>query len=365
MKVKDIIQIFEDLAPGVYQESYDNSGLIVGHPEDDVDKVMLSLDTTEDVVDEAIREGCNLLIAHHPIVFKGLKKFNGKNYVERTVIKAIKNGIAIYAAHTNLDNVLKGGVNEKFAQKLGLKSLKILQPKEDLLSKLSVYVPAKHLNEVKRAIFEAGAGHIGNYTECSFAVQGIGTFKPEEASNPQVGKHGVREELPEYKVEVLLPKHLIARVLKNVRAVHPYEEVAYDHIEMLNSNQGIGSGVVGELEEAMGEQEFLEFVKKTFKTGVIRHTKWGKDIKKVAVCGGVGSFLIEAAKRSGADAYVTSDVKYHEFFDAEDRLKICDIGHYESEISTLEIFYDKIKEKLPNFAVIFCQLTTNPIQYYT
>jgi dinuclear metal center YbgI/SA1388 family protein len=365
MKVKDIIQIFEDLAPSVYQESYDNSGLIVGHPEDEVTRVMLSLDTTEEVVDEAIREGCNLLIAHHPIVFKGLKKFNGKNYVERTVIKAIKNGIAIYAAHTNLDNVLNGGVNEKFAQKLGLKDLKILQSKEALLSKLSVYVPETHLEPVKKAIFEAGTGHIGNYSECSFAVQGTGSFKPELGSNPQTGKQGIREELPEYKVEVLLPKHLINRVLQSVRSVHPYEEVAYDHIEMLNNNQIVGAGVIGELEKEMEEAEFLEFLKKTFKTGVIRHTKWGKKIKKVAVCGGVGSFLIEAAKRSGADAYVTADVKYHEFFDAEGKLKICDIGHYESEISTLEIFYDKIKEKLPNFAVIFCQLTTNPIQYYT
>lgn len=364
MQVKAIVDLFEHIAPGVYQESYDNSGLITGYPDMEVTAIMLALDTTEEVVDEAISKGCNMIVAHHPIVFKGLKRFNGNNYVERTVIKAIKNNIAILAVHTNLDNVFRNGVNQKLASKLGLKDQQILAPKSGSLCKFFVYVPETHLETVKSAIFETGAGHIGNYTECSFTTIGEGTYKPIDDAKPYSGENGIRSQLNEYKLEVILPIHIGSKVLKAVKTVHPYEEVAYEIYPLNNVHQEIGSGVIGNLPETMEKQAFLEYLKKALNLEIIRYTSGKEQISKVAVCGGSGSFLISDAKRSGADAYVTADVKYHEFFDAENRLLLCDVGHYESEISTLEIFYEKIKEKFPNFAVIFCSISTNPIQYF-
>lgn len=364
MKVKEIVGLFENIAPSMYQESYDNSGLIIGDPEMEVSKIMLSLDTTEAVIEEAISNGCNLVVAHHPIVFKGLKRFNGKNYVERTVIKAIKHDIAILAIHTNLDNVLRHGVNQKLASKLGMSNLRILAPKSGLLTKIFIYVPDNHLDKVKNALFEAGAGNIGDYAECSFTVLGKGTFKPGSDSQPYSGTIGERETADEYKLEVLAPAYMASRVVELVRKVHPYEEMAYEIIGLDNENQEIGSGVIGELPSAISKDDFLKHLKASLGLEVIRHTKGKEQIRTVAVCGGAGSFLIGDAIRSKADAYVTSDIKYHEFFDAEDKLLLCDVGHFESEISTLDIFYDRIKEKFPNFAVIFCTLSTNPIQYF-
>lgn len=364
MKVKDISALIESIAPLQFQENYDNAGLIVGHPDDEITGVMLSLDVTEQVIDEAVRNNCNLVLAHHPIVFNGLKRLNGSNYVERTVIQAIKKGVAIYAAHTNLDNVLMNGVNQKFASKLGLQLLKILQPKVGMLSKIQVYVPVSHLDIVKEAMFEAGAGRIGNYSECGFEVEGLGSFKPGTEAEPYSGTIGVRENAQEIKFEVLVHNHQVGRVMKAMKAVHPYEEVAHEIIGLSNEDSHTGSGIIGELANEMTEMEFLALLKEKLSLKSIRHTSTGKKIRKVALCGGSGSFLIGAARRAGADAYVTGDIKYHEYFDAENDLTLCDVGHYESEISTLEIFYDKIKEKLPNFAVIFCQLTTNPIHYY-
>lgn len=364
MKIREIAGIIESLAPLSYQESYDNSGLLVGHPEDEVKAVLLSLDVTEEVIEEAVRKGCDLVVSHHPIIFKGLKKLNGSNYVERTVLSAIRNGVALYAAHTNLDNVLAGGVNAKFADRLGLRNLSVLLPKTDVLSKFFVYVPPSHLETVCEAIFEAGAGAIGNYSECSFRVNGIGTFKPLDKANPFSGQVGEKETSEEIKLEVLLPNHLSASVIRAAKSAHPYEEMAYEMIALSNPDQMVGSGVVGELPEPLSQEDFLALLKKRFGLQVVRYAKGKSAIRRVAVCGGSGSFLTVQAMRSGVDAYVTADIKYHEFFDAEGKMLLCDIGHYESEISTLEIFYEKIKEKLPNFAVIFCELSTNPIHYY-
>lgn len=364
MKVKDIVSLFEGIAPGVYQESYDNSGLITGAYDMEVKSILLSLDTTEAVIDEAIQKGCNLIVAHHPIVFKGLKRFNGNNYVERAVIKAIRNDIAILAIHTNLDNVLRHGVNQKLASRLGLQNGRILAPKSELLSKLFVYVPATHLEVVRQAVFNAGAGQIGEYSECSFAGAGQGTFKPGNEADPYIGRQGQRELVEEIKLEVLLPSYLAGSVLSAAKTAHPYEEMAYEIVALSNVHQEIGSGWIGELPEAISKNEFLEFLKNKLNLQVIKHTDGPGKIKKVAVCGGSGAFLISNAKRCGADAYVTADIKYHEFFDGEGQVLLCDVGHYESEISTLEIFYEKITEKFPNFAVIFCSISTNPIQYF-
>ncbi|MFM6983272.1 MAG: Nif3-like dinuclear metal center hexameric protein [Chitinophagaceae bacterium] len=364
MKLKAITDIIESIAPLSYQESYDNAGLLTGNKEMEITGVLLALDTTEEIVDEAIRQNCNMILAHHPIVFKGLKTLTGKNYVERAIIKAIKNDIAIYAAHTNLDNVLQNGVNEKFAKKLNIKNLRILAPKTGLLCKIFVYVPENHLTILQEAMFQAGAGKIADYAECSFVTDGTGTFKPLENAQPFEGETNVRSTVSEKRLEVLAEMDKVNAILSAARSVHPYEEMAYEVVLLNNAHQGIGSGVVGELEVPMMPEEFLSHLKKQMNLELIRHTSWNKPIKKVAVCGGVGSFLIHAAARENVDAFITADVKYHEFFDVENRYMLCDIGHYESEISTLEIFYEAITKKFLNFAVIFCSISTNPIQYY-
>ena len=361
--IKDITNYLEQLAPPVYQESYDNCGLIVGDSSQQVTNVLVTLDCTEAVVDEAIAKGCNLIVAHHPIVFSGLKKLNGKNYVERTVIKAIKNEVAIYAIHTNLDNV-KHGVNAKIAERLGLMNTQILAPKSGLLKKMVVYVPQSHIEKVQQALFDAGAGNIGNYSECSFYAAGTGTFKGNEQSNGFVGEQGKQHQEPEYKLEVLVDDARLGTAISAMISAHPYEEVAYDVFALANAHTQIGSGMIGELPEALAPEDFLAHLKTSMQTNTIRYTPVNKSIKKVAVCGGSGSFLLKTALAAGADAFVTADFKYHEFFDAEQRLMIADIGHYESEIFTINLLADEMLKKFHSFAVILSEINTNPINYY-
>ncbi len=364
MKVKDLIQIIEKVAPPVYQESYDNAGLQTGNPDREVSSALLCLDSTEAVIDEAIAKGCDIVIAHHPLIFKGLKRISGKNDVERTLIKAIRHDIAIYAAHTNLDNVLNKGVNQKLAQLIGLSGLRILQPKQGQFVKIQLYTPASAAESIRTAVFEAGAGRIGNYSECSFVFGGKGSFKPEAGAKPFAGETGKREIVEELRMEVLAPVYMSETIIEAARAVHPYEEMAYEIVPLANTSQELGSGVIGELNKPMEAGKFLNMLKNQLNLQVIRHTKYENKISKVAVCGGSGSFLLQAAKRAGADAFVTADVKYHEFFDAIGSLMFCDIGHYESEISTLQLFCEVIQEKFPNFAVRFCETSTNPIHYH-
>jgi dinuclear metal center YbgI/SA1388 family protein len=315
------------------------------------------------VVQEAIDKGCNLIVAHHPIIFKGLKKLNGSNYVERTVLKAIRHGIALYAIHTNLDNI-HTGVNRKIAQKIGLTNLRILVPKKDTLSKLVTFIPTENVEPVMQALHDAGAGQIGNYKNCSFQVAGTGTFMPSEGANPHIGKLHELEKVNETRVEVIFPTHLEARILGVLRKTHPYEEVAYYISTLTNENQEVGSGMIGELAEALEPIDFLKRLKKNMNLSVIRHTSLlNKKVKKVAICGGSGSFLLQNAIRSGADFFVTADFKYHEFFDADGKITIADIGHYESEIFTKELLGELLKEKFPTFAVNFSSSDTNPIRY--
>jgi dinuclear metal center YbgI/SA1388 family protein len=361
--IKQVIQYLEQWAPPVYQESYDNCGLLTGSAEWELTKILVTLDCTEALVDEAIAKGCNLIVAHHPIIFGGLKKLNGKNYVERTVIKAIKNDVAIYAIHTNLDNV-QHGVNAKICEKLGLANSKILVPKTNTLKKLSVFVPQTHLKVVQEAMFNAGAGNVGNYSECSFYSTGIGTFKGNEKSNAFVGEVGKQNQEPEFKLEVLVDDAQLNIVIKAMIAAHPYEEVAYDVYAILNTNVTIGSGMIGELPEALPADAFLKHLKSAMNLQVIRFTPFARKVKRVAVCGGSGSFLLKNAIGAQADAFVTGDFKYHEFFDSENRLMIADIGHYESEIFTINLLADEILKKFPTFAVILSEINTNPINYY-
>ena len=363
MRIRDIVSSIEQIAPMSYQESYDNSGLIVGDYSQEVSGVVICLDVIESVVEEAIQLGANMIIAHHPIVFKGLKRFNGNNYVERTVMLAIKNDIAIYAAHTNIDSV-RGGVSEKICDLIGLKNKKILSPVSEDLKKLVTFVPVDHADKVREALFIAGAGNIGNYDACSYTTEGIGTFRGGEDAKPFVGEKGEVHQEIEVRFETIFPKHLKGKIIGALLDHHPYEEVAYDIYALENNNSQAGLGMIGELETPENSVDFLKRIKEIFRSGCVRHTEIvKKEVKKVAVCGGSGSFLLHKAMSAKADIFVTGDFKYHEFFDAEGKLIIADIGHYESEQFTRDIFYEIVTKKFPNFAVHISEINSNPINY--
>ncbi|MBK5208062.1 MAG: Nif3-like dinuclear metal center hexameric protein [Flavobacteriaceae bacterium] len=363
MKIKDIAACIEEIAPLNYAEDFDNVGLLVGDFNTEVTGVLVTLDTLETVVDEAIATNCNLIVSFHPILFSGLKKLNGKNYVERAVIKAIKNNISIYAMHTALDNSIEG-VNAKICEMLGLKNKKILIPQKNTLKKLLTYAPIAAAEKVRQALFNAGAGNVGNYDNCSFNTEGFGTFRGNENSNPFVGEKGKLHTENETLIGVVFEKHKERNVVSALFKSHPYEEVAYEIVSLENENQEIGLGMIGELKEEKSEIDFLTFLKNTMHAKGIRHSELlGKSIKKVAVLGGSGSFAIEKAIEAGADIYVTADIKYHEFYKAENKLVIADIGHYESEQFTKNLLVDILTKKFPNFAIILSQKNTNPIYY--
>lgn len=364
-QIKEVIRYLESIAPKTYAESYDNPGLIVGDEEAEVTGVLTSLDCTEAVVDEAVARGCNLIVSHHPIVFKGLKKLNGGNYVERTVIKAIRSGVALYAIHTNLDSV-PDGVNGKLAEVLGLQDPQILVPRQDALTKLTYFVPADRAEEVRQAVFDAGAGVIGQYAGCSFNLEGTGTFTPLEGAQPFSGNVGQPEEARESRVEVMMPTYLRSKVLQALFAAHPYEEVAYYLHDLANANQHVGTGLIATLPRPADKEDFLLLLKERLGLQVVRHTRWpeGHQVRKVALCGGSGSFLLPAALRAGADAFVTADFKYHEFFDAEDAIVVADVGHYESERFTIDLLAGILTEKFSTFATHLTEVNTNPVQYY-
>lgn len=363
MKISTLANYLEQLAPPSLQESYDNSRLLVGHKDTEVDSILFSLDITEEVIDEAISKDCSLIVSHHPLIFGGLKSITGKNYVEKCVIKAIKHDVALYAIHTNLDNVFDG-VNQLLASKLGLQNCKILEPKKQLLSKLVFFCPIAQSEEVKEAIFDAGAGKIGAYDWCSFSVEGEGTFRAGDNTNAFVGKKGELHRESEQRIEVILPSYLERNVVNALEKAHLYEEVAYDIYALKNEWKEVGSGMIGDLEEEMILEDFLDQVKLNLPTDCIRHTNKVSDkVKRIAVCGGSGSFLLQKAIQSGADVFVTADYKYHQFFDAENRIVIADVGHFESEQHTPELLQAYLKEKLPNFATYLSKINTNPINY--
>ena len=361
--IKDITDHLETLAPRSYQEEYDNCGLLTGNASELVRGVLVTLDCTEEVIEEALRENCNLIIAHHPIIFRGLKKLTGQTYVERTVIKAIKNDIAIYAIHTNLDHV-HTGVNKKIADRIGLKNIKILQPKKGTLMKLVTFIPKANAGDVMNALHKAGAGNIGNYKNCSFQVVGEGTFMATGGARPHIGQANQQEKVEEVRAEVIFPKHLADAIVRALIQSHPYEEVAYYLSSLENENQEVGAGIIGELEQEMEPIEFLTRLKKAMHTPFVRHTALTNKIRRVAVCGGAGSFLLPSAISQKADVLVSSDFKYHEFFDADKKIMIADIGHYESEQFTKDLIIEVLKEKFTTFAIIFSKTATNPLSYF-
>lgn len=364
MKLAVLTRFLEGYAPLNYQEDYDNSGLIVGDGNQEVTAALVALDCTEEIVDEAIVHNCNLIITHHPIVFKGLKKLNGKTYIERVVIKAIKHNIALYAIHTNLDHV-HNGVSGEICKRLNLKNPRVLRPKTDLLRKLVTFCPSSKALQVRAALFHAGAGQIANYSECSFNAEGYGTFKGNQDTNPFVGERGVQHQEHEVRIETIFRTQDERKVLVALLENHPYEEVAYDIYPLENKLENVGAGMVGWLEEGMEADDFLNYLKYNMNVKVIRHTRpLPKKIRRVAVCGGAGSFLLGDAIAANADVFITGDFKYHEFFDADKKLMIADIGHFESEQFTSNLLQDIILEKFPEFSVRLAEHCTNPVHYF-
>ena len=363
MRIKEIVQTIENLAPVPLQEDFDNSGLQVGDINREATAALLSLDVTESVIDEAVSLGCNLIISHHPLAFKPFKSLTGRTYIERCMIKAIKHDIVIYAAHTNLDNASQG-VNFKLAEMLGLQQLRILSPKKDSLLKLVTFVPESHVEYVRNALFNAGAGNIGNYDSCSFNLHGEGTFRANESANPFVGNAGKLHSEKEVRIETVLPGFKQADVLRALLSVHPYEEPAYDFYPLKNDWAQVGSGVVGVLPEPIPEQEFLYLLKDVFNLPTIRHTKLqNREIHDVALCGGAGAFLVPEAIAYGADAFITGEARYNDFYDVDSHLLLAVVGHYESEICTKEIFFDVISKKFPTFVVHKSAFDSNPVKY--
>jgi dinuclear metal center YbgI/SA1388 family protein len=364
MTIADIIQWLESVAPPAYQEEYDNACLITGMADWECRGVLTTLDVTEKVIAEAVSANVNLIVAHHPLIFRGLKKIDGNHHVGRALISAIKQDVAVYAAHTKLDAIVSG-VNGRIADKLGLRDRKILSPAPSLLKKLFTFVPPDHADLVRNALFATGAGHIGNYSETSFNAEGFGTYLPGAGTRPFLGEHGKRQQEKEIKVEVVFPGYLQTAMVKALTEAHPYEEVAYDIVTLSNHLGTVGSGLVGVLPEPLPESDFLALLKRAFGLSVIRHTALrGQPIGRVAICGGAGSFLISRALSEDADIFVTADIKYHEFFETRERMVLADIGHFESEQFTADLLVDVIRQKFPTFAILKSGTLTNPVHYY-
>ncbi len=364
MKLKEIVNAFHELAPFNLQESYDNSGIQYGEPDKDVKRGLVCIDVTEEIVEEAISKKCDLIISHHPLIFNGIKKLTGKHYTERALINAIKNDVAIVSVHTNLDSVVQG-VNEILARKIGIENPDILDKREGLLKKLVVFCPSDHADQVRDAIFLAGAGQIGDYDCCSFNLQGKGSFRGGEDTNPFVGNKGEVHLEEEVRIETILPGWLQKDVVKAMIKAHPYEEVAYDVYPLENTYEKVGMGMIGKLKAPMNENDFLNMLKEELGVPFIRHNDFlGKEILTVAVCGGSGSFLREKAMNALADAFVTADVKYHDFFDVKGQMLLADVGHYESEQFTKEILYEIVTKKFTNFALLISDQSTNPVRYF-
>ena len=364
MKIADVHRILEDWAPTQWAEDFDNTGLLVGHPETEVTGILVSLDCLENVVEEAMQKECNLIVCFHPILFKGLKRITGQTYVERTIQKAIQNNIGIYALHTRLDNHHQG-VNDRICIELGLTHRQILLPKKGELLKLITYVPREQAETVKQGLFSAGAGQLGLYGDCSFSVPGEGQFKPKKGARPTLGQSGKLEKVREIQLQVLVEQSKQKAVHAALLKHHPYEEVAHEWVSLENENALLGMGMLGEFPQELEEESFLDLVKERFGTPVLRHSSFtGRKVKKVAVLGGSGAFAIQSARVQGADAFLTADLKYHHFFEAEKDLLLVDIGHYESEQFTKNLICEYLSKKITNFAVTLAESITNPINYF-
>jgi dinuclear metal center YbgI/SA1388 family protein len=363
MKIKEIVSALERFAPLPLQDGFDNAGLQIGFTDVEATGALLCLDVTEEIIDEAIANDCNIIISHHPLIFKGYKSITGRDYVERCIIKAIKHDIAIFAAHTNIDNAQRG-VNFKIAEKIGLEKVQILDPKDGMLLKMVTFVPTTHVEHVKKSLFKAGCGSIGNYENCDFQVIGNSHYKAKKGANPFAGIVGKKHKEQEVRLEVVLPTYQKNAATKALLQVHPYEEPVFDFFALQNTWSQVGAGVIGELKEPESELEFLHRIKKIFEVECLRHNKLnGRLIRKVALCGGAGSFLLPKAITIGADVFITGEIKYHDFFGHEQEILMAEIGHYESEQYTIEIFKSIIGDRFPQLNVMTTRINTNPINF--
>ena len=363
MRIQKIIDVIEEWAPPSYAEDFDNVGVIIGDPQLECKGVLVTHDTLENVVEECIKKDFNLIVSFHPIIFSGLKKLTQSTYVEKTVSKAIKNDICVYAIHTALDNH-RFGISHALAKNLGLHQIEVLSPKEKTIRKLTTYAPKNEAPVLLEKLYDAGAGKIGNYKECSFITTGKGTFKGNEDSNPNVGIKGEKTEVDEVQINLIFEFQSQQKILNTLFEAHSYEEVAYEVFSLENKNQTIGMGSVGQLENEMNEEEFIKWVQDKLNIDMVRHSKTiGEKIKKVAVLGGSGSFAISAAIGASADAFITADLKYHDFFQAENKILLIDAGHYETEQFTKKLIHDNLIKKLPNFAIALSESLTNPVNY--
>ncbi len=363
MKIKEITNFIENFAPTFLQEEYDNCGLTIGDENTKIKKILICLDVTLDVMEEAKKNNCNLIISHHPVIFKEIKKINNNDLTEKIINRAIKNNICLYALHTNLDNII-GGVNSIICEKLKIKNNKILLPKKNTLNKIITFCPSKYTNKIQKSLSKAGAGMIGNYDSCSFASSGLGSFRPLKESNPFVGEKEKIHQEKEDRIEMLFSKHKEKDIIESLLKTHPYEEVAYYIQECKNVNKNFGSGMIGELESEVNTKDFMKFIKKTMKSKCLRHTEIiNKKIKKIAVCGGSGAFLIEEAIKQKADVFITGEIKYHDYFKSNNKILLVDIGHFESERYTTNLIYRVIKKNFSKLAVLKSNIDTNPIRH--
>jgi len=364
MKLKDLCSFLDSGVPLSFQEGYDNSGLQVGLPEREISSALVTLDVTEEVMNEAVAGKIDVIISHHPLIFNGIMSLAGKSYTERILYEAVKNDIAVYSAHTNLD-AFSNGVSRKMSEKIGLEEIRVLSPSGNKLLKLVTYIPESHIEAVRDKLFESGAGVIGNYDNCGFTISGTGSFRANEMAKPFTGEKGKIHFEKEIRFETILFSHLKEKVIKALLNAHPYEEVAYDLYALENKNAEIGLGCVGKFHNPVSENEFLKLVCSVFNAKGIRYSKLtGKSVRKVALCGGSGASLINLAISSEADVFLTSDIKYHDFFKAENKILLVDTGHFESEKFSGEILKDLIIKKFPKFAVRFSETNTNPINYF-
>jgi dinuclear metal center YbgI/SA1388 family protein len=362
--IRDIINVLETAAPLHLQESYDNAGLSCGNPYLECSGALVALDLTMEVIHEAILHNKNLIITHHPPIFKGIKQLVYGDAVSDLLIACIKNDICVYASHTNLDNVLQG-VNGEIAARLNLQKTRVLQPLSGTHRQLVAFVPEKNEESIKSALFEAGAGTVGLYDECSFSTAGTGTFRPLKGSNPFTGKLNTRSNEQEVRLEFIYPVHLENRILEALHMAHPYETVAYSVYPLANKFGELGAGIIGELDEPVTVQHFFEQVKNKFHTGIIRHSEIFKPtISRIAICGGSGKSLIINALKNNADLFLTSDLGYHDFFLAGKQMILADMGHFESEQFTSDLILRLINEKIPTFAVQKAASKTNPVNYF-
>ena len=362
MKIKEIICALERFAPLPLQDGFDNSGLQIGLTDVEATGALLCLDVTESIIDEATDLGYNLIISHHPLIFKGLKSITGRDYIERCIIKAIKNNIVIYAAHTNLDNAY-GGVNYKIAELIGLSDVQALLPKDNIFLKLCVYVPKEHAENVRVALFEAGCGHIGNYDSCSFNQIGEGSFRALDAANPFVGEVNTLHFEDEIKIDTVFPSYKKKEVLTALFSSHPYEEPAFDFISLQNTFSKIGSGVIGTLTNPIKDVDLLNSIKEKFNVNCLKYNRLeNKTVCRIAICGGSGAFLLQQAINSQADVFITGEIKYHDYFGHDDIL-MAEIGHFESEQYTNNLLYSLIHDSFPVLPIKISSVNINPIKY--